>query len=268
MATSDLSGLRIVVTRAKHQAGSLARMLRERGAEVEEIPTIEIRPPADFAPLDNALRQLSSYDWLVLTSVNGVEALFSRAEKMRADLSPLKELQICVIGPATRRAIEKRGFDVAVVPRQYVAESVVEALRSEVRGKRVLLVRAKEARDVIPRELRKLAAEVNVVAAYETVVPASARKRLLSLFQSKEPPDAITFTSSSTARHLVAMLGGPAEAREILCDVALISIGPVTSATLREAGLTPAVEASEYTMPGLLAAIIDWAQNRTHEKPL
>src|SRR5438270_1140191 len=169
MVTSDLNGVRIIVTRAQHQAGSLARMLRERGAEVQEIPTIEIRPPADSSALDSALRRLSEYDWLIRTSVNGVEALFRRAEQLGISVTPLHDVQICAIGPATRRAVEKREFKVAAVPRQYVAESVVEALRAKVRGKRVLLVRAKEARDVIPRELQKAGAEVTVAAAYETV---------------------------------------------------------------------------------------------------
>src|SRR5215469_11098989 len=115
MATSDFSGLRIVVTRAHHQAGSLARMLRERGAVVEEIPTIEIKLPATFEPLDQALDHVASYDWLILTSANGVEALWNRAEQIGTDLSPLGKLRICAIGPATQRAIQSRGLQVAVV---------------------------------------------------------------------------------------------------------------------------------------------------------
>lgn len=258
MAKPDLSGLRILVTRAQHQAGSLARMLRERSAEVEEIPTIEIRPPADSAALDAALRDLAQYDWLILTSVNGVEALFRRAQELGADVSPLKSTQICAIGPATRRAIEKRRLNVAVVPQQYVAEAVVDALRPQVRGKRVLLVRAQEARDVIPRELQQAGAEVTVAAAYETVVPHGARERLQAALASEQRPDMITFTSSSTVRHLVSLLGGAGAARQQLSAIALASIGPVTSATLREAGLQPSMEAAEYTMAGLADAIAQW----------
>lgn len=258
MTASDLSGLRIIVTRAEHQAGSLARMLRERGAEVEAIPTIAIRPPADSSALDDALRELASYEWLILTSVNGVDALFGRAEKLGVDLAVLKQIWICAIGPATRRAIEKCGMNVALVPKHYVAESVVEALQGKVSGKRVLLVRAKQARDVIPRELRKAGADVTVAAAYETTVPAGARERLLRRLQSKPRPDVITFTSSSTARHLIALLGGAKTAREHLSEVALASIGPVTSSTLREGGLQPQIEAGEYTMAGLVNAIVRW----------
>jgi uroporphyrinogen-III synthase len=258
MVTSDLSGVRIIVTRAQHQAGSFARLLRDRGAEVEEIPTIEIRPPADSSALDSALRRLSEYDWLILTSVNGVEALFRRAHEIAANFSRLKNIQICAIGPATRRAIERRKLAVAVVPQQYVAESVVDALRAEVRGKRVLLVRAKEARDVIPRELRQAGADVTVAAAYETVVPERARERLLARLTSGQNPDVITFTSSSTARHLVSLLGGADAARRQLARVTLASIGPVTSATLREAGLQPSIEATEYTMAGLVEALERW----------
>lgn len=258
MTASDVSGLRILVTRAEHQAGSLARMLRERGAEVEAIPTIEIKALADSSALDAALRQLADFDWLILTSVNGVEALFARAEELGVSLAALKQIQICAIGPATRRAIEKRGMKVAVVPKQYVAESVVEALRGKVDEKRILLVRAKEARDVIPRELRKAGADVTVVTAYETTVPAGARERLLTTLKSKQRPDVITFTSSSTARHLIALVGGAKAARLQLSGVALASIGPVTSATLRDAGCEPQIEASEYTMAGLVDAIVRW----------
>ena len=143
-----------------------------------EIPFIEIRKPRSYKPLDAALKNLHEYDWLILTSVNGVEALWQRLNKLRLTKRQLKHLKIAAIGPATRKAIEKHGLKVNVVPEQYVAESVVEALRNEVAGKRVLLARARVARDMIPRELRKLGARVDVVEAYETVIPQSSRTRL------------------------------------------------------------------------------------------
>ena len=152
--------------------------LRDRGCEVIEIPFIEIRRPRTYTPLDSALQNLAEYDWLILTSVNGVEALFERIAKKKCDLSTFSHLKIAAIGPATRNAIEKRGLQVAVTPKEYVAESVVAALRRRVKGKRVLLVRAKVARDVIPRELRKAGADVDVVEAYETVAPAGSKRRL------------------------------------------------------------------------------------------
>lgn len=262
MSAEDLSDLRIVVTRAQHQSASLAGMLRKRGAKVDEIPTIEIRPLRDFSPLDSALGNLAGYDWLVVTSANGVEALFDRAAQANLDLSRLKAMQICAIGPATRNAVQRRGLPVSVVPERYVAESVVEVLRDRVKGKRVLLARATEARDVIPRELGAHGASVDVVSVYETTVPEGSRERLLAALNSGRRPDVITFTSSSTARHLIAMLGGAETAGRQLDRIALASVGPVTSTTLRQAGLAPAIEAREFTMTGLVEAISRWHRSR------
>ena len=247
-----LSGLRILVGRARHQAGALSSGLRELGAQVIEIPFIEIRKPRSYKPLDSALTNLRSYDWLILTSVNGVEALWQRLHKLRLTKKQLKHLKIAAIGPATKKAMEKRGIKVNVVPEEYVAESVVESLRDQVAGKRVLLARAKVARDVIPRELRKLGGDVDVVEAYETVIPQSSRARLRTILKdSKRRPDVITFTSSSTVRNFVTLLG-----KNSLPDgLRLASIGPVTSSTLRELGLPVDIEASEYTIPGLIKAL-------------
>jgi uroporphyrinogen-III synthase len=257
-----LAGCRILVSRAKKQAGALSSTLRELGCRVIEIPFIEIRKPASYQPLDSASRNLATYDWLILTSVNGVEALFARLAKKKVDASALAHLKIAAIGPATRKAIEQHGLRVAVTPKEYVAESVVASLRRRVKGKRVLLVRAKIARDVIPRELRKAGAEVDVVEAYETVAPKSSEKRLHALLANKTlRPHAITFTSSSTVKNFVELLG-LRSARAALKKPAryhgvhTASIGPVTSATLREFGLPVDIEAKEYTIPGLVAAII------------
>jgi uroporphyrinogen-III synthase len=244
-----LAGKKILVGRAAKQAGALSNLLRQQGARVTEIPFIEIKRPKSFNRLDQALRKLQTYDWLVLTSVNGVEVFFSRLKKIKsADLSGLR---VAAIGPATREAIEREGMQVQVVPREYVAESVVKALRRKVYGKRVLLVRAKVARDVIPRELRKAGATVDVVEAYQTVLPESSRGRLRRLLaEPKRKPDAITFTSSSTVRNFVKLAG-----KVSLDGIMLASIGPVTSATLRECGLKVGVQAREYTMEGLVRAL-------------
>jgi uroporphyrinogen-III synthase len=227
--------------------------LRELGAEVLEIPFIEIRKPQSFAPLDSALKSISNYDWLILTSVNGVEAMSDRLKKLRMDKRDLRHLQIAAIGPATRKAIETHGLKVGMVPEEYVAESVVRSLRSEVAGKRVLLVRAKVARDVIPRELRKTGAHVDVVEAYETVVPESSRSQLRAAFKNpSRRPHVITFTSSSTVRNFLTLMGR----HPTLDGIKLASIGPVTSATLRDVGLRVDVEAAEYTILGLTKAIV------------
>jgi uroporphyrinogen-III synthase len=249
-----LAGTRILVGRARHQAGSLSKSLRSLGATVIEIPFIEIRKPGSYLPLDIALRSLKSYDWLILTSVNGVAAMWRRLRKLGFGKARLKHLQIAAIGPATKKAIVKHGLKVKMVPEEYVAESVVKGLRDKVNGKRVLLVRAKVARDVIPDELRAAGALVDVIEAYETVVPEQSRVRLQVLMKSKRRPHVVTFTSSSTAKNFAELLGKSGVRR--LKNVQLASIGPVTSGTLRDLQLPVDVEAREYTMGGLIRAIV------------
>ncbi len=258
-----LAGCRVLVSRAKKQAGALSSLLRDLGCKVIEIPFIEIRRPRSCEPLDGALASLTTYDWLILTSVNGVEALFERMAKKRLEHAALAHLKIAAIGPATKKAIEQRGLSVTVTPKEYVAESVVSALHRRVKGKRVLLVRARVARDVIPRELRKAGASIEVTEAYETVVPQSSATRLRALLANdRRRPHAITFTSSSTVRNFVQLLGlrsarAALKKRGSHNGVHSASIGPVTSATLREFGLQVDIEAKEYTIPGLVAAIVN-----------
>lgn len=262
-----LTGCRVLVSRAKKQAGALSSALRDLGCEVIEIPFIEIRPPRSYRPLDDVLGNLATYEWLILTSVNGVDALFERMAKKRVAPSALAHLKIAAIGPTTKRAIEERGLDVQVTPKEYVAESVVRALRRRVKNKRVLLVRARVARDVIPRELRVAGASVDVVEAYETVVPRSSATRLRALLASeRRRPHVITFTSSSTVRNFVQLLGLRSAHRALHKSsshngVHSASIGPVTSATLREFGLPVDIEAKEYTIPGLVAAIVNKSED-------
>jgi uroporphyrinogen-III synthase len=229
--------------------------LRGLGARVIEIPFIEICKPQSFAPMDAALKSLKNYDWLILTSANGVEAMWNRLRRLRITRGQLKHLQIAAIGPATKRAIVKHGLKVKMVPEEYVAESVVKGLKDKVNGKRVLLVRAKVARDVIPDSLRKAGAQVEVVEAYETVVPEKSKTRLRALMKKKdERPQVVTFTSSSTVRNFVELLGRPQA--NALKNIQFASIGPVTSATLKEFGLPVSIEAREFTMGGLIRAIV------------
>ena len=270
----SLTEIRVLVGRARHQAGALSAELRKRGAEVIEIPFIEIRKPKSFRPLDAALKSLGTYDWLILTSVNGVEAMWERGEHLRL-LRPWKSgpsgprseakhngalapaLRIAAIGPATKKAIEQRGVKVDVVPKEYVAESVVKSLRSKVKGKRVLLVRAKVARDVIPTELRKAGAHVDVVEAYQMVVPQSSRAGLRALLKNRgKRPHVVTFTSSSTVKNFVKLLGAGKRSRNTVSEILMASIGPVTSATLRECDLPVDISAREFTIPGLVSAIV------------
>ncbi len=269
----------MLVGRARHQAGALSGELRKLGATVIEIPFIEIRKPRSFRPLDAALRNLKDYDWLILTSVNGVEALWERMSRLRLEAQAFQNLAVAAIGPATKKAMERGGIGVDVVPEEYIAESVVRSLRRRVRGKRILLVRAKVARDVIPRELRKAGAQVDVVEAYETVVPKSSRARLRALLLNPaQRPHLVTFTSSSTVRNFVELLAdrriqpvsrpltrvsSPRRrtkdvnlAKISLEGVRFASIGPVTSSTLRALGLTVDIEALEFSIPGLVQSIV------------
>ena len=251
-----LQGWRVLITRASKQADGLAEPLRELGAQVIEVPTIEIEPPRSYVPLDQALRQIDQYDWLILTSVNGAEALFERLKKLKLSKVRLKHLQVAAIGPATQKAIESQGLKVQVTPEKYIAESVVEALRGKTKGKRILLVRARIARDVLPIELKKSAAVVDVIEAYETKIPAGARQKLEKIFAGKgNRPDVITFTSSSTVNNFLGLLGDNPE--KLLQGVHMASIGPVTSGTLKKAGFKPSIEAQEYTMQGLVEAIVE-----------
>jgi uroporphyrinogen-III synthase len=292
---SPLTGTRILVGRARRQASALSAGLKKLGAEVIEIPFIEIRKPRSYKPVDTALKTIADYDWLILTSVNGVDALSARMKHLRISTANLKHMKIATIGPATREEVEKLGLKVKVVPRRYIAESVVESLRGKVDGQRVLLARAKVARDVIPRELRKMGAQVDVVEAYETVVPASSRSRLRSIMKNpKRRPNVVTFTSSSTVRNFANLLGmrgeqlkvgghaqtrsggtsanspalqcrektptisravGTAAMRQLLEAIQFASIGPITSATLSGLGLPVHIEAANYTIPGLINAI-------------
>jgi uroporphyrinogen-III synthase len=261
-----LAGLRVLVGRARHQASALSSGLRRLGAQVVEIPFIEIRQPGSYKSLDTALQNLRHYDWLILTSVNGVEAVWERLKKLPLARRDLSHLQVAAIGPATKQAVERRGMKVAVVPEQYVAESVVHSLAGQVKGKHVLLARASIARDVIPRRLRRLGARVEVVEAYETVIPQASRKRLRTVLRDpKRRPRVITFTSSSTARNFMAMLEAsspPGHKRQTsrLGGIRFASIGPVTSSTLRELGLPVDIEAKQYTIPGLIEAITLFAR--------
>ncbi len=261
-----LSGRRILITRARHQAAALATALEEQGGEVIAVPAIEIRPPDSYDALDEALLNLSKYQWLVLTSVNGVEVLAQRLQILAGKrfvppwvaIESQHSLRIAAMGPATARALEAHGLPVDVVPEKYIAESLVESLRDQIFGQNVLLVRAKVARDVVPVELEKAGAKVDVVDAYQTVVPAASCDELRTIFNRVgHLPHVVTFTSSSTVTNFFRLLdeaGIPAWPP----SMAAASIGPITTRTLLEHGIEPVVEAAQYTIPGLVAALCRW----------
>jgi len=240
-----LFGKRIVVTRAREQADVLAARLSALGAAVVELPTIEIRPAADPGPLDRAIAGLPSYDWLVFTSANGVKAFIDRLPDLRALRG-----KICAIGPATRAAVEALHLQVDLMGAEYVAEGLLRAFDAEsLSGKRILLPRAAVARDLVPVELAKRGAHIDVVEAYRTLPPDDLAARIRDAFARR--PDCITFTSSSTVKNFVAAAGAAA-----LAGVNVVSIGPVTTQTARDLGLTVAVQARVYTVEGLVEALL------------
>jgi uroporphyrinogen-III synthase/uroporphyrinogen III methyltransferase/synthase len=248
-----LAGRRVLVTRALHQAGKLSEGLRALGAEPVEVPVLEIVAPASFEPLDEALRNLAQYNWLILTSANTIHALTARAERVAVNPANAAGLQVAAIGRATAETARRYGFNVALVPDEYVAESLLESLRDQLAGKRVLLPRAAVARDVIPDALREAGAMVDVVEAYRNVLPEAAPELLRRALAGGI--DAATFTSSSSATHLAeaARVAGVAWP---FAGVPAISIGPITSQSLRDLGWPPAAEAEPSDIAGLIAAIV------------
>ena len=246
-----LVGQRIVVTRAREQAGMLSAKLRALGADVIEMPAIEIVPAADYEPLDRAIRELDSYDWLIFTSANGVRYFVERLDASARDLRAIRA-RVCAIGEATKSAVEALHLKVDLVGEEFVAESLVAAFRSiDLQGRRMLLPRAAVARDVLPRELGARGACVDVVEAYRTVVPEGAARKAADLFSGGRKVGWITFTSSSTVQNFVQAAG-----TDVLRGVKVASIGPVTTATAKELGLTVTVEAKVYTTDGLVDAIL------------
>lgn len=262
MSGLPLADKTILVTRARHQAGKLAEALRAEGAEVVEIPAIEIVPPESYGPLDAALAHLSQYRWLIVTSANTVAVLRERASALGLADVGFAHLQVAAVGSATAEALRGFGLEPAVTPQEYVAESLIEALGAQAAGQRVLLARAAIARDVIPDALRAQGAAVDVVDAYRTVIPEDSIARIRSLFTpGSRVPDAATFTSSSTVTNFLALLRAAGVSAP--ASMQAISIGPVTSATLRENGWEPAAEATPHDLSGLVAAAVEALQQHS-----
>lgn len=245
-----LTGRRVLVTRTREQSSTLAEGLRELGCEVIEVPTIRIEPPGSYAPLDEALARLEDYDTLLVTSANTARVLAQR----RQPPWPVQPFTVAV-GPATASALRAEGLRVNAQPEPAVAESILRVLAPTAAGKHMLLARAAVGRDVLPDGLRTAGARVDVVEAYRTVLDEASRPVLAEIFAVGGPPmDAVAFTSSSTVTNFFALLGRE-QARFALGAARAFSIGPVTSGTLRQVGVEPAVEAASHDVTGLLAAI-------------
>ncbi len=247
-----LSGQTVVITRSRDQAGALAQKLENLGARVVEFPTIEIQPASDYGPLDAAIANLDSYDWLIFTSANGVAHFIDRLDRSPLDLRAIRA-RICAIGPATKGALEVLHLKVDLVGKEYVAEGLVAAFAPfDLQGRRILLPRAAVARDVVPVELSRRGALVDVVEAYRTGIPPRSASEVRAVFCGSRKPDWITFTSSSTVQNFVSLAGA-----EALAGIKVGSIGPVTTRTAKKLGIEVTVEAAVFTIEGLVTAICE-----------
>ncbi len=248
-----LTGKRILITRTRQQASELAAQLEAAGAEAILIPTIELAPPASFCGLDAALASLRSFDWVIFTSANAIHSFNARAKQQGIMPNPKK---IAVIGPATGRAIREIGLTVDLMPPEYVAESLAEALAPFAPGSAMLLIRAEQARDLLPEALTAAGAQLTIANAYRNLVPPDSITALQQLFADPaRHPAAITFTSSSTATNLFALLESAGVA--LPPEIVRASIGPVTSRTLRELGYPETIEAEEPTIAALCTLLTE-----------
>ena len=254
-----LFGRRIVVTRAREQASDFLAGLSELGAECIEFPTIEIVPPENWEDLDKTIRSLHGYQWLLFTSVNGVRYFFQRLETLGKDVRDLKGIKIGAIGPKTAQLIHEKGIRPDLVPDEYRAEAIVEAFKKrEATAFKILLPRAAQAREVLPQELEKMSASVDVVEAYRTVKPDSDRGMVTEMLE-RGNIHMVTFTSSSTVTNFFEMF--EKEGDQLLkwmANVAVACIGPITARTAEEKGLSVNLVPSEYTIEALTSAIVQY----------
>ncbi len=257
------AGRRIVVTRARNQAGGLAQRIEALGGVVIESPTIEIQAPASFAELDRAVQHIEVYPWIIFTSVNSVAPFLERLMLAGKSVAELANAQVAAIGSETTKRLAAAGIAVAVVPSRYQAEGILESLNGvELTGKRVLIPCAAKARDVLPETLRQWGAIVDVVEAYRTVAPAFDAAAMRQWLERGDI-DMVTFTSSSTVSNFVRLCGGGSLAA-IAGNAALASIGPITAKTIEELGGQVAVMAQPSTIDGLIGAMIEYFSGTKH----
>lgn len=251
-----LWGKRIVVTRSRAQASQLVDRIVDLGGEAIEFPAIEIKKEANLSGLHNALSHLDSYDWLVFTSVNAVDIFFEELIGCGYDIRDLKGIKLAAIGPATQEQLTRRGLKVEVVPEEYRAEGIISALLSLSKpGQWVLLPRARGARTILPDELKKAGRHVNEVFLYEAITSLSVSQKTLENIK-QGLMDYLTFTSSSTVHNFVKIVGRENIAR-INHNTKVACIGPITADTARQYGFTVDIHASEYTIQGLVEALVE-----------
>ena len=255
--TRPLWGKTVVVTRSRPQASRLVELLAAAGARCLEVPTLEIGPPDDFAPLDQALKDLAQYQWVVFTSANGVAGFMARLLAQGRDLRALGNLKIAAIGPATAESLQAHGLKADVVPAAFKAEVLLEALSPQVTpGSKLLLARAQIAREVLPKGLVKLGVEVTVAPVYRSRLPREIPLEAEAALKEGRV-DVLTFTSSATVHKFVNLLGRE-RFHALAAGSVVASIGPITSATLKEYGVAPQIEPKDYTIPTLVEAIVDY----------
>ncbi|MBU1170310.1 MAG: uroporphyrinogen-III C-methyltransferase [Proteobacteria bacterium] len=254
-----LFGKRMIITRARKQASDLVKQLSDLGAHCIEAPSIRVVDASDPGPMDQAILHLKDYDWIVFTSVNGVHHFFERLFALGHDVRRLHTIKTACIGPATAQRLRDFGLNSDIIPESYQAESVVTAFQSEaMTGQRVLIPRAKEARPVLPIELRNMGAHVDEVTAYETLEVTDKIDELIQQIRQGDI-DVITFTSSSTAKNFAALLP-KGETNDIMKHVTVACIGPITAETAQELGFHVGICAENFTIPGLTQAILDHYQ--------
>ena len=251
-----LFGKRVVLTRAQKQAREFSQLLAAYGAEPVEVPTIQIVPPASWQAIDDAIIGLSSYQWLIFTSVNGVRPFMDRLHVAGKDVRALANLRLCAIGPRTAQELGTYGLTPDLIPTEFQAEGVIAALsHMEISGVRILIPRAEVAREILPDQLRELGAIVEVIPVYRTIAPAMDVTSLTEQLQNGQVA-VVTFTSSSTVRNFVELLGGQDKVRSLLAGTVVACIGPITARTAEEYGMTVTVMPPENTVPALAEAIV------------
>jgi len=266
-AGTPLAGRTMVITRARAQVAQFASELERLGARVISCPTIEIVEPESYAALDEAIENLYGYDWLIFTSVNGVEFFLRRMVTAGRDVSELDELHLCTIGEATALRLRQAQVHVDVIPELFKAEGVFAAIklylggREALNGLNFLIPRAAVARDYLPKALEEAGARVDVVAAYRTIRPETAERGRVKALLAGGAVDCITFTSSSTVVNF-AQLFEPADLSELLDGVAVACIGDITAATATQYNLHTHILPAEYTIPALTRAIVDYYSGR------
>jgi len=251
-----LFGKKILITRQKAQAEDFVKLIEEAGAIPVKFPVIETVHPDSWNALDDSIKKLGSYNWIIFTSANGVRFFMERLKFNGKDIRELKGIKICAIGPKTAAFVESLGIKADIMPEEYIAEGVIkEMFKIGIEGEKILLPRASAARDILPREIKKMGAEIDVADAYKTVKPAAEAEEIKELFK-KGGVDMITFTSSSTVKNFMSFFND--SEKGLIADAVIASIGPITAKTVEEFGFKSDIVADEYTIEKFVEKIIEY----------